>query len=194
LIQSVSIRLFDSVPAEVVERWTRELENAHEKNLREKLCSRIEIYADMGYGCCLLADLAIAQIVETAILHFEGERYDLLAWCVMPNHAHILFVPRAGHSMSTILHSWKSYSVHQANQQLCRSGEFWFPDYFDEFMKSTLQLESTIDYVELNPVTAKLVSQREDWRFSSAAVHHCERVRANRAKFPEVVVELLPKF
>ncbi len=41
----------------------------------------------------------------------------------------------AGHSMSEILHSWKSHAVHQANQLLGRKGKFWFPDYFDEFMK-----------------------------------------------------------
>ncbi len=193
LIQSVSIRLFDSVPQAVIERWRRELEVTHEKNLRAKLCTRIEAYSDMGYGCCLLAEPRTAKIVESGFLHFDGTRYDLLAWCVMPNHAHIVFVPRADHSMSKILHSWKSHAAHKANQLLDRNGDFWFPDYFDEFMRSTKHLESTIDYVELNPDTAKLVATREQWAVSSAAAHHWERVRANRTTFSEVNVELLPE-
>lgn len=194
LIQSVSFHLFDSVPAGVIERWIRELQSAQEENIREKLCSQIEIYADMGYGSCYLAAPTIARLVESAILHFDNERYHTLAWCVMPNHAHTLFVQQAGYSMSAIVQSWKSYTSHQANQLLGRQGDFWFPDYFDEFMKSTVQFESTIEYIELNPVTAKLVSDRERWEFSSAAIHHRERIQANRLKFPEVALDQLPDF
>ena len=194
LIQSVSIHLFDSVPIEVIERWIRELETESDQNSKDKLCERIERYADMGYGSCLLSKTQVAKVVEDAILHFDGERYDILAWCIMPNHFHTLFVPRVGHSMSEILQNWKSFTAHRANALLSRSGDFWFPDYFDEFMKTTRQLEATIDYIEHNPVRARLVASREKWFYSSAAPGHVERVRANRLKFPEVDVTSLPDF
>lgn len=194
LIQSVSIHLFDSVPIEVIERWVRERETTSDKRSREKLCEKIERYADMGYGSCFLKDANVAKLVEDAILHFDGERYDALAWCIMPNHFHSLFVPRVGHSMTEILQNWKSFTAHRANALLSLRGEFWFPDYFDEFMKTTKQLEATIDYIELNPITAKLVHSREQWLHSSAAPDHIDRVRANRLKFPEVDVTQLPDF
>ena len=194
LIQSVSSHLFDSVPTEVIERWVRELDNASDKKSHEKLCARIERYADMGYGCCFLSDADVAKLVEDAILHFDGERYDVLAWCIMPNHFHTLFVQRVGHSMSEILQNWKSYTSHRAIAFLRRRGEFWFPDYFDEYMRTTKQLEATIDYIELNPVTARLATCREQWLYSSAATSHVDRVRANRLKFPEVDATQLPDF
>lgn len=194
LIQSVSIHLFDSVPTEVIERWIRELDSARDKKSKEKLCERIERYADMGYGSCFLSHANVAELVEDAILHSDGKRYVILAWCIMPNHFHTLFVPRVGHSVSDILQTWKSFTSHRANKLLRRQGEFWFPDYFDEFMKTTKQLEATIDYIELNPVTAGLAKCREQWLYSSAAPDHVERVYANRLRFPEVDVAQLPDF
>ncbi len=194
LIQSVSVHLFDSVPVEVLERWIRELDTECDKKSQAKLRSRIEHYEDMGYGNCFLSDANVARLVEDALLYFDGERYDILAWCIMPNHLHSLFVPRLGYSLTDIVQNWKSYTAHQANKWLRRSGEFWFPDYFDEFMKTTKQLEATIDYIELNPVTARLTKRREQWLYSSAATNHVERVRANRLKFPEVDATQLPDF
>ena len=49
-----------------------------------------------------------------------------------------------------------------------------------------------IEYIERNPVNAKLVSQPDQWRFSSAASHHQQRVKRARAKFPEIDPEQLP--
>lgn len=211
LVQSIGFRLFDSVPAKVIDRWIRELNErnaggtpAHQtqagvppaSNLNEQagkiLNERIDRYADMGYGSCLLADTQIAALIENALLHFDNQRYDLLAWCVMSNHVHVLAVPKAGFSLSGILQSWKSYTAHQANKMLGREGEFWCPDYFDEFMRSTQQMEATILYIEFNPVAAKLVAQPECWRYSSAAPHHRDRVMRNRCLYPQIDPADLP--
>ena len=50
-----------------------------------------------------------------ALRHFDGERYHLEAFVVMPNHVHVLVQLKPGHSLSEILHSWKSFAVHQIN-------------------------------------------------------------------------------
>jgi REP element-mobilizing transposase RayT len=44
----------------------------------------------------------IAKIVEEALWHFHEERYRLYAWCIMPNHVHVVLQPIA-HNLSDIL-------------------------------------------------------------------------------------------
>jgi REP element-mobilizing transposase RayT len=78
-------------------------------------CKRMQDFLDSGYGSCLLRDNRLAEIIENALLHFDGQRYHLHAWCVMPNHVHTLFTPREV-DMSKIVHSWKSFTAHECNK------------------------------------------------------------------------------
>ena len=66
----------------------------------------------------------IARVVESALLHFQGQRYGLHAWCVMPDHVHTLVTPVQGHQLDEILHSWKSFTANEANRMLHRAGVF----------------------------------------------------------------------
>ena len=72
-----------------------------------ELRKRIERYADQGYGACWLRDDRIAAIVQGTLLHFDGERYRLLAWVVMPNHVHVLIETLEGFALSDVVQSWK---------------------------------------------------------------------------------------
>jgi REP element-mobilizing transposase RayT len=110
----------------------------------------------------------VASVVEAALMHFDGERYRLLSWCVMPNHVHAVIEMVNDRSLGDIVRSWKTFSARQANAQLARSGRFWRADYFDRFMRNEEHLFQTIDYVEQNPVKAKLVTAAGDWAWSSA--------------------------
>jgi REP element-mobilizing transposase RayT len=110
----------------------------------------------------------IAALVEAALLHFDGQRYRMLAWCLMPNHAHAVVEMMDGHSLSDIVGGWKSFTAHKANEQLGRAGRFWHADYFDRFMRNEEHLSQTIEYVEQNPVKAGLVGRASDWAWSSA--------------------------
>lgn len=194
LIQSIGFRLFDSVPAEVVERFERELELVDSVARRKELTMRIEKYADAGFGSSWLSNPLIADLVENALLHFDQQRYDLLAWCVMPNHVHVLVATRLGFSLREILHSWKSFASHRANKILQRDGEFWFADYFDRFMRSTDDMISTIEYIEWNPVNAKLVEAPGQWNWSSASERHRDRVIGNRLLYRDIDPKNLPDF
>ena len=129
---------------------------------------RIETYEDAGYGACFLRDPRIAKLIEDALLHFDGERYHLLAWCVMPNHVHSLFEMLAGYSLVGILHSWRSYTAKEANRLLGRRGQFWDDDYFDRYIRDNDHLENAINYIEQNPVKAGLVTYAAQWKYSSA--------------------------
>ncbi|MEJ7618195.1 MAG: transposase, partial [Pyrinomonadaceae bacterium] len=97
--------------------------------LKDEVARRqqIETYLDAGYGSCALRDRRCARIVEDALLHFDGERYGLLAWVVMPNHVHVLVETRDGHSVSKVMHSWKSFTAKEAQKVLGGAGGFWQP-------------------------------------------------------------------
>lgn len=124
-------------------------------------------------GSCLLADPAMADLVEGALRHFHGQRYHLLAWCVMPNHVHVVFQPLGDHSPSDILHSWKSFTAHRINRILGRRGAVWERESFDHLVRSIEHLEKFIAYVEANPVEAGLCMSPGDWPWSSARFKVC---------------------
>jgi len=123
---------------------------------------------DAGLGECWLRKPEIAALTQQSLLHFDGQYYRLLAWCIMPNHVHVVTEPMEGHSLSIIVESWKSFTSRQANAHLGRTGAFWEADYFDRYMRNEDHLMRTIEYVENNPVKAGLVEQASDWQWSSA--------------------------
>ena len=93
----------------------------------------------------------------------------------MPNHVRALFTLKAGHAFCDILHSWKSYTSNVANRLLDRSGEFWYPDYFDRFIRNEEHLARAVEYIEMNPVEAGLCQRPEDWPYSSARLRRSGR-------------------
>ncbi len=101
------------------------------------------------------------------MLCFDGGRYHLQAWVVMPNHVHALVTPNEAFTLSSILHSWKSYTAKRANQLLGRAGEFWQAEYFDRAIRDERHFEKAVAYIETNPVKAHLCRQAEGWRFGS---------------------------
>jgi REP element-mobilizing transposase RayT len=123
---------------------------------------------DRGHGSRLLARSANASLVERALLHRDGERYALAAWCVMPTHVHVVVEQFPNFPLAKIVHSWKSFTAHEINKQERRAGVLWRREYFDRFMRSPEQFEWTVTYVEKNPVSARLAAKPQDWPFSSA--------------------------
>ena len=100
--------------------------------------------------------------------HFDGERYRLLAWCVMPNHVHALIETKEGFPLADVLHSWKSFTGSQANKFLNRRGEFWQREYLDRFVRNAEHYEAVVAYIEENPVKAGLAKFKTEWAWSSA--------------------------
>ena len=119
-------------------------------------------------GSCILRDSRAASIVENALLHFQGERYSLSAWSVMPNHVHAVVTPFADQNLSKILHSWKSFSAHEINKALGRNGSVWEKESFDHLVRNQGGFERFVRYTESNPVVAGLCEKPDLWPFGSA--------------------------
>ncbi|GHT93167.1 hypothetical protein AGMMS49545_11960 [Betaproteobacteria bacterium] len=85
LVQSVTFRLADALPQEKLRQLEQALKTIPENQQAEQRRIRIEQWLDSGLGSCVLQNPTIAKIVQEALLYHAGERYRLLAWCVMPN-------------------------------------------------------------------------------------------------------------
>ena len=120
-------------------------------------------------GSCALGRDDVAAMVQDALLHFHNQHYQLHAWCIMPNHVHVVVTPLDGHELSAILHSWKSYTSKQAGKLLGSTGTFWQRESFDHLCRSRQHVEWFVRYTEENPVKAGLCVAAHDWKFSSAA-------------------------
>ena len=133
--QMIKIRLGDALPGAVVGVWEEELLHLPPDRRKGQLRRKSEAYLDKGHGESWLGEPAIARLVEDALLHFDGERYQSHAWVVMPNHVHLLATPLPRRSLSSIAHSLKSFTSHEASRLLDRSGKLWQQDYFDTYVR-----------------------------------------------------------
>jgi putative DNA methylase len=151
----VTYRLAGTIPADVLERLRAEHEAllrnpplvgssraAHRERAHKGFFARYDAYLDANREIDWLARPAIAAVIRGNLYHHHGTKYHLLAYCVMPNHVHVLFQPTdtqmvepgdqpigehadARGPLAAIMHSLKSYTANQANALLGRSGTFW---------------------------------------------------------------------
>jgi len=131
LIQMVTFGLADALPAAVLTKMKAESEARRDAEGLQ----RVQTLLDAGHGTCHLKDARIAELVQNAFFHFNGIRYQLLAWVVMLNHVHVLFETLAGFPASDIVGSWKSFTSKAANKVLGQTGQFWQRDYFDRAIR-----------------------------------------------------------
>jgi len=182
LVQFVTFRLADSLPASRRGEWEHLLAI---EDVREKR-TKLEEYLDRGVGECWLRNPRIAKLSEEALRFFHNERYELLAWCVMPNHVHVLVHVRQK-PLVKMVQSWKRYVATHAGAFLSerrsptrlgakrspnntpgrRPALQWQREYWDTFMREEEQERKAVRYIENNPVKTNLCRTATDWPFSS---------------------------
>lgn len=167
--QAITFRLAGSLPKEFLLRLESELAGLPQEVASREKHKKIEEFLESGAGIAWLGEPRVARLTERALLHFDEARYRLHAWVVMPNHVHVLITPFEGFTLSTILHSWKSYTAKEANRLLHRNGQFWQEEYFDRYIRTEEHYRRAVEYIESNPVMAGLCKKKEDWPFGSAA-------------------------
>ena len=117
---------------------------------RELQEGRLQKWLDAGAGACVLADENNRRIVESAIMHFNGSRYVVYAYVVMPNHVHVLFMPSDGNRIADILASWKRFSSRQLNNVLGSDGVFWQKESWDHLVRNERQFAKYLSYIKAN--------------------------------------------
>ena len=157
-----TFRLADSLPAGKLEelraaraRWLAvhptPLSPDDAAEYRARFEDTAERWLDAGHGECLLRAPEARRAVEDALRHFDGSRYVLHAFVVMPNHVHVLFTPAEGVAIGNILHSWKSFSAKTVNAALRRTGTVWEKESWDRFIRNRRHFDRTLAYIRSNP-------------------------------------------
>jgi len=157
-------RLSDSIPKSILLDWKRKQETflkLHPKPWDDETAAThhrrfimaLETTLDEAHGSCCLA--RHHQIVSHAFQHFDGERYHLDSFVVMPNHVHLLLSPISNHTLPDIVHSLKSFTAKEINKAQNQTGPIWQPDYWDRLIRSRKHLDWTQKYIQENPTKLK---------------------------------------
>jgi REP element-mobilizing transposase RayT len=171
-IQHICVHLADSLPKHVTERLLEDLK-AIPPILRDaEKERRLSAYLDAGHGDCVLHEAEVAAMVQESLLHFAVSRYTLHAWCIMPNHVHILMRPANGITMSKSMASWKKYtgrriSAWRQQHKGVTAGPVWHREYFDRYVRDDDHYRNVVNYIHQNPVKAGLVQRADEWEWSS---------------------------
>ena len=175
----VTWRTDDSIPASVLEEWRKERRqwlrqhgiNPISRNWRQQLQlldieSQTEFYQhfskrwhdelDACHGACVLRDRPIAEIVSNSLHKFDGDRYELTDFIVMPNHVHMLTTFPVEAAMLEQCESWKHFTAHEINRKLGQRGRFWQQDGFDHLVRSEEQFLHFRRYIASNGIKAGL--------------------------------------
>ena len=163
-VQFVTFRLADSLPQTKLdeygskkEQWLAEHPkpwNADtKKEYEEKIGNVVDKWIDAGYGECILKDERVRNVVANAILHFNGERYDIHAFVIMPNHVHVLLSTRGDNLVQDIVGSWKKFSAHEINKMLNRQGAVWERESFDHMVRDADSYQAKLSYIVNNPAS-----------------------------------------
>ena len=198
-VHFVTYRLAGTIPVAVLERLRAErdgrlratpADGTTEQQGREEahlaFFAGYDGYLDSNSHLQWLAEPQVAAMVRGNLYHYHGRDYHLVAYCIMPNHVHVLLQPTAdlevaddasgpaderpdvASPLAAIMHGLKSYTAHEANRLLERSGQFWQHESYDHWVRDGDELARLVDYVAWNPVKAGLAREPHDWCWGSA--------------------------
>lgn len=178
-ITFVTRRTDDSMPRKVLDLWFQDrrrwlqshridpddihwrarvdqLDESAAREFLETFWNRWHDSLDEGHGSCVLRRPELAKIVADSLWHFDGERYRLLDFIVMPNHVHLLAAFVDESAMLKQCESWKHFTATQINRALKQKGRFWQQDGFDHLVRSEEQFRYLRQYIADNPRKARL--------------------------------------
>jgi putative transposase len=178
----VTFRLAGSLPQEAVARLNEERAKAERQlletggreekgrinELRKQHFARFDKLLDTArQGPRWLQNAEVAGVVSNAIHYRDGREYKLLAYCIMPNHVHLVMtLERNRISLYKVLQSLKRFTAREANKILSQGGTFWQHKSYDHVVRDGKELVRVIAYVLSNPEKAGLVDQWKSWRWS----------------------------
>jgi putative transposase len=172
-------RTWDSIPREILGQWVRQraswlarhgidptdghwrdrvrrLPSPQRREFLTAFSDRWQGLLDECHGECVLRRPGLSGIVADSLRHFDGTRYTLTDFVIMPNHVHVLAAfPDEGRMLAQC-ESWKHFTAVRINKALGRTGRFWQEDGFDHLIRTAEQFAAVREYIAMNPVHAQL--------------------------------------
>ena len=183
--QFITFRTADSIPRSVMDLWRaergcladlREYARSARSRMGLGVCAIVLLYApcvaspeftaklerhlDDLHGACSLAWPGIAEIVADSLRHFDGARYHLGDFVVMPNHVHLIACTTRGFSMRAQCQSWKHFTARRINQNLGQTGQFWQTESFDHLIRDHEHFARFQRYIRKNAEEARSAGSR----------------------------------
>lgn len=185
----VTFRLADSIPVAKARQWRTERHHWYEargltKDLTDtewqerfralpvwdraaferRTARQLLTELDASHGSCYLQYAGVASIIADSLRYFDGERYRCGDFCVMPNHVHWLVLPLPGVELRDIVASIKSFTAHQINKYLQRTGVLWQRESHDRLVRNAAELIRIRRYIENNPPGTSAPDWPRHWR------------------------------
>ncbi len=192
----ITMRLGDSLPQHIVREMKMEFERKkkqimldhpddHEALIydeQKRFFGKYDHQLDhKPYGECYLQQREVAKVIIGELELMDGKHFDLQAYCIMPNHLHLLVdtsIQLQGKDinesnlddnyiqLNEVLKGFKGRSARYANQAIGRSGNFWQKDSYDHYVRDDKEWNNIANYILNNPVKAGLAEQQSDWEYS----------------------------
>jgi putative transposase len=185
----VTFRLYGSLPLSVQRRLQQEQQALEQtvdliEDENERIVERYRL-AKLYFGrwdsaldgCqtgpAWLKDASVAAMLVDAFHYRHTQVYTLHAFCIMPNHVHMLYTPLPSeegyYTLAKIMQSLKGYTARQANKMLSQQGSFWQDESYDHYVRNDDEYRRIVHYIRYNPVKAKLVNEPEEWPWTYIA-------------------------
>ncbi len=173
----ITFRCEGSLPSEAVRKLSElsqsvlsvEAESDSFAVLQRQMFATAEKFLDSGFGFSPFSDGRLADEFVALMKDWAVESdWALLAFCVMPNHVHILARKKSDQSLDlkSFVARLKGKSSRRLNELLNRTGPFWHSDWFDRWMRTREEEKRVISYIMNNPLKAGIVRGGEVYRFS----------------------------
>lgn len=169
-IYFITYRLADSLPSKLV----AEIKSSTKNNMgldtirfKRLLKKYDDILGKGNFGAKHLSIPDVADICRSTLHYPDGKDYELICYCIMPNHIHLIFeLLESNKGISKIMQSIKKISARKSNLLLNKSGTFWQDESYDRLVRDDKELYFIVRYVLLNPVTAGFVNNWKEWKYT----------------------------
>ncbi|MEN3943295.1 transposase [Prosthecobacter sp. SYSU 5D2] len=163
----ITFRMADSLPVGMLEELEAErllwqqnhpppLSPDEEAEYHKRFSARVDQWLDQGHGSCVLRQTCYRLKIEESLKFFDGQRYEMLSYVIMPNHVHGLLMIHPDWSLEKVIFTWKRRTAGVINESLGVTGPFWQRDYFDRLIRDGDHLRNVIRYIRRNPTKASL--------------------------------------
>jgi len=167
----ITYRIAGSLPLSIINKYQIDKKT---KEIPPKYFEIIEDYLDTQKG--ILTKKEIVKIIEESLWYYNDKYYKLIAFCIMPNHVHLLINTNnfPYKNLFSIMKLIKGVSSNKINKRIGKKGQFWQHKSYDRMVRDRNELGNIIDYILNNPVKAKLVNNWKEWNYTYIDENYCE--------------------
>lgn len=139
--QFVTFRTHDSVDSYL----RKMLSSTIQENVKQQA---IDNHLDKSNKGSYLNHKVLKYLFDFFIAKDKG-LYELIAFCIMPNHVHLLFKPLS--ALPILMKNIKGSSAFEINKILGKKGVFWAAEYFDKLIRNEEHFNIVYSYIKNNP-------------------------------------------